>query len=71
MANNTWTLESLLTGRKPISFKLVFKIKQGANGEVKGYKTKLVAKGFTKTYKVDSNILRPSQSLHLFVVFLH
>jgi hypothetical protein len=33
----------------------VFKIKQGANGEVECYKAKLVARGFTQTYGVDYN----------------
>jgi len=33
----------------------VFKIKQGVNGEVERYKAKLVARGFTQTYKVDYN----------------
>jgi hypothetical protein len=33
----------------------VFKIKQGANGEVERYKARLVARGFTQTYKVDYN----------------
>jgi hypothetical protein len=55
MANNTWTLEPLPVGRKPISCKWVFKIKQGANGEVERYKDKLVARGFTQTYGVDYN----------------
>ncbi len=33
----------------------MFKIKQGANGEVEHYKAKLVAKGFTQTYEMDYN----------------
>jgi len=33
----------------------VFKIKQGVNGEVEGYKSKLVARGFTQIYGVDYN----------------
>jgi hypothetical protein len=32
MTNNTWTLVPLLAGRKLVSCKWVFKIKQGANG---------------------------------------
>jgi hypothetical protein len=72
MTNNTWTLAALLVDRKPISCKWVFKFKQGANGEVERYKVRLVARGFTQTYGVDYNeTLRRSQSLHLFVVFLH
>ncbi len=55
MANNTWTLEPPPAGRKPVSCKWVFKIKQGANGEVEHYKARLVARGFTQTYGVDYN----------------
>jgi len=55
MANNTWTLVPLPVGRKPISYKWMFKIKQGANGEMERYKARLVARGFTQTYEVDYN----------------
>ncbi len=55
MTNNTWTLVPLPLGRKPISCKWVFKIKQGANGEMERYKARLVARGFTQTYGVDYN----------------
>jgi hypothetical protein len=47
MENNTWTLVPLLVGKKPVSCKWVFKIKQGANGEVECYKANLVVRGFT------------------------
>jgi hypothetical protein len=55
MTNNTWTLVPLLASRKPVSCKWVFKIKQGANGEMERYKAKLVARRFTQTYGVDYN----------------
>jgi hypothetical protein len=55
MTNNTWTLVPLPVGRKPVSCKWVFKIKQGTNGEVEHYKARLVARGFTQTYGVDYN----------------
>jgi hypothetical protein len=55
MANNTWTLVPLLVGRKPVSCKWVFKIKQSANGEVERYKAKLVARSFTQTYGIYYN----------------
>jgi len=55
MTNNAWTLVPLPAGRKPVSCKWVFKIKQGANGEVERYKARLVARGFTQTYGVDYN----------------
>ncbi len=55
MTNNTWTLVPLPGGRKLVSCKWVFKIKQGANEEVERYKARLVARGFTQTYGVDYN----------------
>jgi hypothetical protein len=55
MINNTWTLVPLPTSRKLVSCKWVFKIKQGANGEVERYKARLVARDFTQTYGVDYN----------------
>jgi hypothetical protein len=55
MTNNTWILVPLPVSRKPVSCKWVFKIKQGANGEVERYKAKLVARGFTRTYRMDYN----------------
>jgi hypothetical protein len=55
MANNTWTLVSLPVGRKPVSYKWVFKIKQGTNGEVERYKARLVARSLTQTYGIDYN----------------
>ncbi len=33
----------------------MFKIKQGANGEVECYKGRLLARGFTQTYRMDYN----------------
>jgi hypothetical protein len=54
MASHTWTLV-LPIGRKLVSCKWVFKIKQGTNGEVEHYKARLVAGGFTQTYEVDYN----------------
>ncbi len=42
-------------GRKPISYKWVFKIKHGVHGEVERYKARLVARGFTQTFGVDYN----------------
>jgi hypothetical protein len=55
MTNNTWTLVPLPVGRKPVSYKWAFKIKQNANGEVERYKARLVARGSTQTYGVDYN----------------
>jgi len=55
MTNNTWTLVPLPVGRKFTSCKWVFKIREGANGEVERYKAKLLAKGFTQTYILGYN----------------
>jgi hypothetical protein len=55
VVNNTWSLVSLPKGRKPISCKWVFKIKHGVHGEVERYKVRLVARGFTQTFRVDYN----------------
>jgi hypothetical protein len=33
----------------------MFKIKHGADGEIKRYKVRLVVRGFTQTIGVDSN----------------
>jgi len=72
VTNNTWTLVPLPVGRKLVSCKWVFKIKQGANGEVEHYKARLVARGLSKPIEwIITKLLRLSQSLHLFVVFLH
>ncbi len=55
VANNTWTLVPFLIGRKHVSCKWVFKIKQDANGDVEHYKARLLVRGFTQTFKVDYN----------------
>ncbi len=55
VVKNTWSLVPLPKGRKPISCKWVFKIKHGVDGEVERYKARLVARGFTQTFGIDSN----------------
>ncbi|PKI36660.1 hypothetical protein CRG98_042949 [Punica granatum] len=51
--NGTWTIQSLLSGEKPVECKWVFKIKRRANSTVERYKARLVAKGFTQVESVD------------------
>ncbi|PKI76201.1 hypothetical protein CRG98_003428 [Punica granatum] len=46
--NQTWILETLPPGKRPIDCKWVFKIKRRADGSVERYKARLVAKGFTQ-----------------------
>jgi hypothetical protein len=41
--------------KKPISCKWVFKIKHGVDGEVERYKVRLMARGFTQTFRMDYN----------------
>jgi hypothetical protein len=55
VVNNTWSLVPLPKGRKPTSCKWVFKIKHVVDGEIKRYKARLVARGFTQTFGVDYN----------------
>ncbi len=56
VVNNTWSgLVPLPKGRKSISCKWAFKIKNGVDIEVKRYKARLVAKGLSQTFGVDYN----------------
>jgi hypothetical protein len=43
----------LLSGRKPITCKWIFKIKYKADGTIQKYKALLIAKGFTQVPRVD------------------
>ncbi|CAH0517399.1 unnamed protein product [Peronospora belbahrii] len=51
--NETWELVPLPCGRKAISSKWVFKMKETVEGFVKRYKARLVARGFLQKYGVD------------------
>ena len=51
--NETWELVPLPSGRKAISSKWVFKVKETVEGLVERYKARLVAKGFLQKYVVD------------------
>ena len=46
--NKVGELISLLEGTNPIGYKWIFKTKQGTNGNVKSYKSCLMAKGFNQ-----------------------
>lgn len=46
--NQTWELVELPKRKKVITCKWVYTIKYKANETIKRYKTKLVAKGYTK-----------------------
>ncbi|KAF1318371.1 Integrase catalytic core protein, partial [Globisporangium splendens] len=51
--NETWELVPLPRGRKAISSKWVFKVKETVEGLIERYKARLVAKGFLQKYGVD------------------
>jgi hypothetical protein len=53
VSNETWTLEPLPKGRKPISSKWVFALKTNDKGEITRYKARFVARGFTQVYGTD------------------
>ena len=43
--NGTWTIEMLLSGKKPISCKWVYRVKYRSNGTIERYKARLVIRG--------------------------
>lgn len=49
----TWTLTKLPPKKTPIGCKLIFKIKQKADGYIERYKARLVAKGYTQTEGIE------------------
>lgn len=51
--NHTWDIVKLPKGKKPVSCKWVYKIKQKADGSIERYKAGLVAKGFTQKHGID------------------
>uniref|UniRef100_A0A2N9FIZ1 Uncharacterized protein n=1 Tax=Fagus sylvatica TaxID=28930 RepID=A0A2N9FIZ1_FAGSY len=52
-ANNTWTLETLPPGKRPIPSKWVYKIKYKLDGTIERHKARLVAKGYTQVEGLD------------------
>jgi hypothetical protein len=51
--NATWELVALPKDKKIIGCKWVYKVKHNADGYVRRYKTRLVAKGYAQTYGID------------------
>jgi hypothetical protein len=51
--NEAWDLVELLTGRKTIGSKWVFKKKLNAEGKVEKYKARLVTKGYSQVEGID------------------
>ncbi|UYV73967.1 hypothetical protein LAZ67_11001633 [Cordylochernes scorpioides] len=52
-SNNTWSLETLPDGYKPIGSKWVYKLKSHPNSTAPKFKARLVAKGYTQRKNVD------------------
>ena len=51
--NKTWDIVKLQEGKHTVGCKWVFTIKYKSDCYIKRYKVRLVAKGFTQTYRVD------------------
>jgi Reverse transcriptase (RNA-dependent DNA polymerase) len=53
LKNNTWEVTSLLDWKKVVGCKWLYMIKYNAQRKVERYKVRLVAKGYTQTYRID------------------
>ncbi|XP_075087863.1 uncharacterized protein LOC142169841 [Nicotiana tabacum] len=51
--NKTWSIVGLPTGKTPIGYRWIFKIKYKALGQVERYKVRLVAKGYSQKEGMD------------------
>jgi len=51
--NRTWDIVTLPQGKKIIGCKWVFSIKHKTDGFIEWYEARLVAKGYTHTYRID------------------
>ena len=51
--NKTWEFVKLPEGKKVVSCKWVFTVKQNPERKVERYKARLVAKGYSQTYGID------------------
>ena len=51
--NKTWELAYLPEGKKAITCKWIFTVKQNPEGKIERYKAKLVARGYSHTYGID------------------
>jgi len=53
--NNTWSVEELPSGKKPINCKWVFKVKYKSDGSIERYKARLVIGGDERIERFDYN----------------
>ena len=51
--NKTWELAHLPKGKKAVSCKWIYTIKQNSEGKIDRYKARLVARGYSQTYGID------------------
>lgn len=51
--NKTWELANLPEGKKAVSCKWIFTVKQNPEGKVERYKARLGARGYSQTYGID------------------
>uniref|UniRef100_A0A8R7UCU5 Reverse transcriptase Ty1/copia-type domain-containing protein n=1 Tax=Triticum urartu TaxID=4572 RepID=A0A8R7UCU5_TRIUA len=51
--NRTWELVHLPEGKKAVSCKWIYTVKQNPEGKIERYKARLVARGYSQTYGID------------------
>lgn len=51
--NKTWELTHLPEGKKAVTCKWIYIVKQNSEGKIKRYKARLVARGYSQTYGID------------------
>ncbi|KAL2237853.1 UNVERIFIED_CONTAM: Retrovirus-related Pol polyprotein from transposon TNT 1-94 [Sesamum indicum] len=72
--NNVWDLVELSEGYKRVGCKWVFKTKQDSKGNIETYKTRLVAKGYTKKdgidYKETFSLVSKKDSLRIILALV-
>ena len=72
--NGVWDLIKLPNSCKPVDCKWVFKTKRGAKGNIKRFKVRLVAKGFTQkegiNYKDTFSLVSKKYSLRIIMTLV-
>ncbi|WJZ92842.1 hypothetical protein VitviT2T_011817 [Vitis vinifera] len=52
--NETWKLVERPLGKKPVRCRWIYTVKYKADGSIERFKARLIAKGYTQTYEIDS-----------------